>query len=222
MEEFFDRLHASARRISPLYRLAVISRLLLALAFIPTGMVKVLGQRFTSIGTEHPVGAFFEAMYQTGPYWNFLGLGQVLSGVLILIPVTSTLGAVMFFPIILNITVLTWAIQFKGTVYVTALMLLANTFLLCWDYDRWRGILFAPADRAPRPAAPPMPLLERAGYAIGGAAAMMVVLSTRGFVSRSVAEIMFFVGVFAAVLVVAGWIQAARRSPSSRVIPSNG
>lgn len=210
MQEFFSRLHASARRVSPLYRLAVISRLLLALAFIPTGLVKVLGRRFTTIGTDHPVGAFFEAMYQTGPYWNFLGWGQVLSGVLILIPLTSTLGAVMFFPIILNITVLTWAIEFEGTVIVAALMLLANAFLLCWDYDRWRGILFEPVDRAPRMTAPQMPPLERIGYALGGAAAMILVFSTRGFVHRSVAEIMFFVGVFAAVLVLVGWVQAAR------------
>jgi uncharacterized membrane protein YphA (DoxX/SURF4 family) len=221
MQEYFDRLHAAARRIAPLYRLAIISRLLLALAFIPTGMVKVLGQRFTVLGTDHPVGAFFEAMYQTGLYWNFLGWGQVVSGILILIPVTTTLGAVMFFPIILNITVLTWAIQFQGTVYVTLLMLLANTFLLCWDYDRWRSILFAPA-HLPRPVAQPLPLLERVGYALGGIAAMVIVFSTRGFASRTVAEVMFFVGVFAALLVLVGWVQAARRSPAARVSSSRG
>lgn len=95
VERFFDRLHVKARRVSALHRLAVVSRILLALAFIPTGMVKLLGQRFTLMGPDTPVGYFFEAMYQTGFYWNFLGLSQVLAGVLLLIPWTATLGAVV-------------------------------------------------------------------------------------------------------------------------------
>ena len=93
-----DALHLRARAWTPLHRLAIISRVLLALAFIPTGMVKLLGQRFTLLPTTDPVGAFFEAMYQTGFYWNFLGLGQVAAGMLLLIPATTTLGAVCFFP----------------------------------------------------------------------------------------------------------------------------
>jgi uncharacterized membrane protein YphA (DoxX/SURF4 family) len=144
MQAFCDRLHARARGVGPLYRLAIVSRALLAVAFLPTGMVKLLGQRFTSLGVETPVGAFFEAMYQSGFYWNFIGAGQVLAALLLLIPATTTLGAVMFFPIMVNITVVTWSVGFSGTVYVTSLMLLANVFLLCWDYDRWRSILFAP------------------------------------------------------------------------------
>jgi len=40
------------------------------------------------------VGAVFEAMYQTGGYWRFLGLSQVLAGALLLIPATAFYGAV--------------------------------------------------------------------------------------------------------------------------------
>jgi uncharacterized membrane protein YphA (DoxX/SURF4 family) len=152
LTHFLDHLHAAARRLPALRRLAIVSRILLAMGFIPTGMVKLLGRRFTTISVDTPIGAFFEAMYQSGYYWNFIGLGQVVAGVLILIPVTSTLGAVMFFPIILNITVLTWSLQFPGTVYITALMLLANFFLLCWDYDRWQAILVEPRLRPAVPA----------------------------------------------------------------------
>ena len=209
--EFFDRLHASARALPALHRLAVVSRLLLALAFIPTGMVKLLGQRFTLLGTDNAVGAFFEAMYQTGFYWNFLGLGQVSAGILLLIPRTSTLGAVMFLPIIVNVTVVTWSIGFAGTVYVTALMLLANIFLLCWDYDRLRYILFTPSHRPTVAAVVPMPAIERAGYVIGTGAGLVVLAATRSFVPMSVVKWMMLIGVVAVLMVLAGWIQTTRR-----------
>lgn len=44
------------------HRFTLFTRVLLAAGFIPTGMVKLLGQRFTSISPGHPIGAFFEAM----------------------------------------------------------------------------------------------------------------------------------------------------------------
>ena len=46
----------------------------------------------------------------------------------------------MYFPIIVNICVLTYATRFDGTRGVT-MMLLASLFLLIWDYDRLKYIL---------------------------------------------------------------------------------
>jgi hypothetical protein len=46
----------------------------------------------------------------------------------------------MFFPIAVNICVLAYATRFDGTRAVT-MMLLANLFLLIWDYDRLKHIL---------------------------------------------------------------------------------
>lgn len=211
MQGFLDRVHARARAIGPLYRLAIVSRALLALAFIPTGMVKLLGQRFTSLGIDTPVGAFFEAMYQSGFYWNFIGAGQVLAALLLLIPATTTLGAVMFFPIMVNITVVTWSVGFSGTVYVTSLMLLANVFLLCWDYDRWRSILFAPSVRVVPERTAPLPRVERFGYVVGVSAAMVVLLVTRGLVPSALMLPMLGVGVVGALLVMWGWVVAWRQ-----------
>ena len=114
MLDYFDALHARARGWPPFQRLAIISRILLAGAFIPTGLTKLLGNRFTLLPVDNPVGYFFEAMYQSGLYWNFIGLGQFAAAVLLLIPATQTLGAVMFFPVILNITVVTWSVGFAG------------------------------------------------------------------------------------------------------------
>lgn len=131
-----DRLHASARRNVWLGRLAIVTRVLLALGFTPSGWTKLVGNRFTQLGTDTSVGFFFEALYQTGFYWRFLGAVQLLAAVLLLIPRTTTLGAVLYFPVIVNIFLITVSMHFQGTPFITGLMLLGSVFLLCWDYDR--------------------------------------------------------------------------------------
>jgi len=40
------------------------TRILLFLAFLPSGLKKLLGERFTLLGIESPVGFFFEALYR--------------------------------------------------------------------------------------------------------------------------------------------------------------
>ena len=90
-----------------LYRFTLGTRILLAIGFIPTGIVKILGLRFSLLSTETEVGAFFEILYQSGVYWQFLGLAQILAGVFVLIRATSVVGAVMFFGITLNIFLIT-------------------------------------------------------------------------------------------------------------------
>lgn len=213
MEAFLDHLQTAARRIPAFQRLAIISRILLALAFIPTGMVKVLGNRFTTMSTDTPIGAFFEAMYQTGVYWHFMGLGQVVAGVLLLVPFTQTLAAVMFLPIILNITVVTWALDFTGTKYITVLMLLANVFLLCWDYDRLKHLVFAPRERPAVAPPAPIPAIERVGYVLGTVSALIVLAAIRNLAPPSIAIWMLGAGGVAILLVLAGWIRAGRGEP---------
>ena len=48
----------------------------------------------------------------------------------------------LFLPIIANIAVLTFSVGFKGTIYVTALMLVAVLYLVAWEYDRLKPLLF--------------------------------------------------------------------------------
>lgn len=136
-----DRAHAWARRSRWLRVFTVLTRVLLALGFIPSGLTKTLGNRFTRLGLESPVGFFFEALYRTGFYWRFLGLCQLTAAVLLLVPRTATLGALVYFPIILNIFVITVSIGFVGTPIITGLMLLASVYLLCWDYDKLKRLL---------------------------------------------------------------------------------
>ena len=158
-----DALFLRLRRGPFFYRLAWFNRILLAAAFIPTGSVKFMGQRFTLMGPETPIGAFFEAMFQTGLFWRFIGLSQIVAGVLLLIPRFSHLGAAIFFPIILNIVVITVGLDFGGTPVVTASMLLSVTYLCVWDWHRFRALftLSPPLMAVPRPR---LDRWERTGF----------------------------------------------------------
>ena len=143
----FERLHAELKRNKWLRYFSVFCRIALALGFIPSGIVKVTGERFTGLPSNHPLGHYFDALHLTGYYYTFIGVGQLLAALLLLIPRTALLGAIFYFPIILNICVLTYATRFEGT-RIATLMLLANLFLLVWDYQRLKSILpFSRHDR---------------------------------------------------------------------------
>jgi len=117
-------------------------RYLIGFAFVFASIVKIRGERFTSIPASEPVGYFFEAMYQSGFYWNFLGWAQLISGALLMSQRFSTVGAMVFFPVILNVCLITHSVDFgSGTPTITTLMLLGTTFLVLWDYKKWM-ILF--------------------------------------------------------------------------------
>lgn len=131
-------------RIRTFYKLNLLvwlTRYLLAFAFIPSGMKKVLGQRFTSIGTDNPIGYFFEALFRTGMYWNFLGWGQLIAAILMMSQLFATLGNLIFFFIITNIFFITVSMHFTGTWLIALLMLFASTCLLLWDTNRLQYII---------------------------------------------------------------------------------
>ena len=132
---------SSLKQNTWLRRFTVMTRVLLALGFTPSGLTKLLGNRFTILGVETPVGFFFEALYRSGFYWNFIGACQLLAALLLLIPRTATLGALVYFPLILNIFVITVSLHFTGTPVITGLMLLASTYLLCWDADKLKPLI---------------------------------------------------------------------------------
>jgi len=139
-ETTFDLSLSSLKQNKWLRRFTVMTRVLLALGFTPSGLTKLLGNRFTLLGPETPVGYFFEALYRSGFYWNFIGACQLLAAILLLMPRTATLGALVYFPLILNIFVITVSLHFTGTPVITGLMLLASIYLLCWDADKLKAL----------------------------------------------------------------------------------
>jgi hypothetical protein len=143
-----DHFYDECKRNQWLRCFAVFCRVVLALGFIPSGIVKVTGQRFTGLPSNHPLGHYFDALYLTGFYYRFIGVSQLTVALLLLIPRTALLGAILYFPIIFNICVLAYATRFEGT-RITTLMVLANLYLLCWDYARLKYVLpFASSDDA--------------------------------------------------------------------------
>lgn len=142
MDLILQKFQRWLRSIPFLYRFTLGTRALLAIGFIPTGMVKLLGYRFTNMSVESDLGAFFETLYQTVPYWQFIGFTQVLAGILVLIPATAALGALLFLGIMVNIFIITLSYYFAYTPVITFLMLLATIWLILWDYHRFRRLIF--------------------------------------------------------------------------------
>jgi hypothetical protein len=89
-------------------------------------------------GADEPIDSawhMFETLYRSGLWWKFLGLGQIIAGLLLMTQRFSKLGALMFLPIISNVFVITVSYDFRGTPLITGLMLLANIMLVLWDWD---------------------------------------------------------------------------------------
>ncbi len=120
---------------------SIFCRVALAAGFIPSGLVKIFDERFTDLSVNHPMGHYLEALYYTGYYYTSIGILQVTAAILLLIPRTATLGALIYFPIILNITILSLATRFVGSHITSPLMVLAVLFLILWDYHKIKYIL---------------------------------------------------------------------------------
>src|SRR5688572_31240776 len=96
-----DRIQFRAKQNKWLRYFAVFNRIGLALGFLPSGFVKIMGERFTDLSVNHPMGNYLEALHRTGYYYTSIGILQMTAAILLLIPRTATLGAVIYFPIIL-------------------------------------------------------------------------------------------------------------------------
>ena len=167
-----DRLHARVVRVRWLQYFTAFTRVLLAVSFLPSGFTKVMNHRFTSLPLSDPVGFFFEAFYRSGVWYQFVGWAQLTAAVLLLSPRTATLGALLYFTIIVNIALVTIGVGFTGTPVLTVLMALASLYLVCWEYDKWRALLPRWERRgAPAPFGRRVYVLSAAGWGLAGAVA---------------------------------------------------
>ncbi|MBK8748417.1 MAG: DoxX family protein [Saprospiraceae bacterium] len=122
--------------------IVILSRYLIAFAFIPSGLKKIMGLRFTQIGIDNPIGFFFEGLFQSGIYWNFIGWAQVVAAFLLMTQRFATLGTLFFFFIISNIWVITISLHFTGTWIITSLLLFAIIMMLLWDFNKLKFIFY--------------------------------------------------------------------------------
>jgi hypothetical protein len=116
----------------------------MGLVFIISGIRKLPGVRFTALKVNNPVGFYFDAMHATGFYWHFIGLFQILIGVLIFLDRFVVLSSLLMMPVTVNIFLVSIALNMKGTPFITSAMLLANIFLLLWNHKNYLPILERP------------------------------------------------------------------------------
>jgi hypothetical protein len=165
IETYLDRLHTQVKTNRWTRYFWIFCRFALAAGFLPSGYVKVIGERFTNLSNNHPMGHYLEALHHTGFYYTFIGVAQITAAVLLLYRRTALLGAILYFPIILNICLLSIAVRFDGSLISSPLMVLANLYLLCWDFDRIKPILpfEKPAQKVNQPLNSQFPTLFFAG-----------------------------------------------------------
>ncbi|MBL4655333.1 MAG: hypothetical protein JKY33_05880 [Bacteroidia bacterium] len=126
----------------------IYTRYLVGGTFVFASLIKLKGRRFTAdSGIDAPIDTawhFFETMYQSGLYWKFIGLGQLIAGLLLMTQRYSKLGALLSLPIIANIFVITISYHFTGTPVIAGLMLLANLILIAWDWNELKILINKP------------------------------------------------------------------------------
>jgi uncharacterized membrane protein YphA (DoxX/SURF4 family) len=130
---WFEELYYEAKSDKWFNSFAVFCRVATAASFLPAGFVKITGERFAAgLPSNNPLGHYFDALLLTGYYYTFIGIAQIIIAVLLLIPRTSFPGALMYFPVIVNICVLTYATRFNGT-RLTTMLVIAGLYLLIRD-----------------------------------------------------------------------------------------
>jgi hypothetical protein len=132
----------------------IYTRYLIGGAFVFACIIKIKGKRFTTYSHEDaPIGStmhFFEVLYQTGLYWQFIGWAQLLAGFLLMTQRYAKLGALVNFPILLNVFVITISMEFGVTPLITGLMLAANLMLLIWHWGELKSLINLPYTPEPK------------------------------------------------------------------------
>lgn len=132
-----------------MYRYFIIGiRVFLGLIFFTSGMAKIYYQQGSGFpGLIGPVW-LEERLVQYGldVFARFVAYSQVVVGLLLLTQRFATLGAVMLFPIILNIFVVTVSLQWRGTPYVNFVLLSLNAILLAYDFHKLKFLISEDSD----------------------------------------------------------------------------
>lgn len=123
------------------YNTIVLIRIFLGLVFFGAGMSKLYFEHQFP-GVIGPV--WLEdalSKHGLGFYARFIAGSQVVAGLLLLTQRFATLGAIVTFPILLNIFMVTVSLKWQGTPYINAFLLLLNAWLLAYDFHKLKFIL---------------------------------------------------------------------------------
>jgi hypothetical protein len=160
------------RPVPPIIR---VIRWFLAMVYLIYGAVKLAGGQFHhgdfTIDSRTVDGPFFVWAFfgWAKPYWIFAGLGELVPAILLLFRRTATVGALMLFPVALNITVMTFAFQFPAVKYASLGYTALLGVLIAHDLPRLWPVL------VPDPP-PPVTPFSRIGKAVLGVVGLPVAL----------------------------------------------
>jgi hypothetical protein len=153
---FWD--HLQRLRSTRAANLLVINvRILIGFAFLPAALKKVMAQPFTDPANTGAFHEFLHAFHATGPFYQFVGVMQLVAALLLSTQYFALAGAFIALPILTAICVFVWStIGLTPTAVVASLMLFGVLGLLVWDVDRW-GAVFGQW-RTAEPVPSPVPL----------------------------------------------------------------
>jgi|HubBroStandDraft_6_1064221.scaffolds.fasta_scaffold290181_1 uncharacterized membrane protein YphA (DoxX/SURF4 family) len=128
-------------------------RLLLALVFVVYGVLKLLRLQLATgdlsdvrFGEASPMLVTWHFFSLSPLYHNSIGIAQIVTGILLVIPRTAPVGALCFFVIILNIVLINFGYDIATDVKIFGSVLLALDCLLIGRYwRRYRLLLLSEA-----------------------------------------------------------------------------
>lgn len=131
-----------------LRRLYVIgARLLLGALMLSGGLYKLTDNHIPGI-MGPPMNHALLAKYGLEIFAQFIGVAQLVIGLLLLTRRFALLGAVLLVPMWLNIIFLTWSQHWVGTPYLVTGFLVLTLGLLLHDFPRLKWLIYPPADAA--------------------------------------------------------------------------
>ena len=128
----------------------ILLRLLVGFAFVPAGLKKVLGQRFTDPANGGAFHELLHAFYATGAFYRFVGVLQLVAAALLVTQRFAFAGVVLALPIATAIMALCWSTGVVPTAIVITLIWFALVGMLLWDVDP-RAVALRPRPSPPCP-----------------------------------------------------------------------
>jgi uncharacterized membrane protein YphA (DoxX/SURF4 family) len=130
---------------------ALAIRVLLASVFVLYGVLKLLDLQLSTgdlsdmrFGQASPMLVTWHFFSLSPLYHHSIGIAQIITGVLLIIPRTAPVGALCFFVIILNIVLINFGYDIATDVKILSVILLACNCLLIGHYWRRYRFLFLP------------------------------------------------------------------------------
>lgn len=121
--------------------LVILTRVFLGFILFGAGMSKLYFDHAFP-GIIGPVWLEDElTQYGLGFFARFVAFSQVIAGGLLLTQRFATLGAILSFPMLLCILMVTTSLEWQGTPSVNAVFIAMNIYLLIYDYHKLKFIL---------------------------------------------------------------------------------